>query len=176
VLDLDILGRDNQVRHSRTSTWVVLLAVLTSTMWSPSPIRAVQPVSQVATAVGQLLDQSGYTYTKHSDTVWSINRRGNYLSEFKVVIGTGNDLMVTFVTVAKKAQLKRSEDLLFMLLRLDHEFDYVKVGLDDDQDLFVRVDSSPRLLDLQEFKATVEQVAKSADEVYGKVRPFLNTP
>ena len=84
--------------------------------------------------------------------------------------------MVTFVTVAKKAQMNRSQDLLLTLLRQDHEYDYVKVGLDRDDDLFVRIDSNARLLDLQEFKATVEQVAHSADDLYKQVRPFLNTP
>ena len=78
--------------------------------------------------------------------------------------------------VVKKAQMNRSDDLMLMLLRQDHTYDFVKVGLDADDDLFVRIDSTPRLLDLQAFKATVEQVAHSADEVYEKVRPFLNIP
>ena len=164
------------MKHLRTTTLVALLAVFVSTMWSPTPIRAMQPASEVAIKVAQLLDRSGYTYTKHNDTVWSINRRGNSLSEFKVVIGVGDDLVVTFVTVAKKAQMNRSQDLLLTLLRQDHEYDYVKVGLDRDEDLFVRIDSNARLLDLQEFKATVEQVAHSADDLYKQVRPFLNTP
>lgn len=72
--------------------------------------------------------------------------------------------------------MKRSEDLLFKLHYLDHEFDYVKGGLDKDEDLFVRIDSNPRVLDLQEFKAPVEQVARSADDVYKQIRPFLKTP
>jgi len=164
------------MRRLRTTTLVVLLTVLVSTVWSPSPIRAMQPAGEVATKVAQLLDQSGYTYTRRNDTAWSINRRGNSLSEFKVIIGVGDDLMVTFVTVAKKAQMNRSQDLLLTLLRQDHEYDYVKVGLDRDDDLFVRIDSNARLLDLQEFKATVEQVAHSADDVYKQIRPFLNTP
>jgi len=164
------------MRRLRTTTLVVLLTVLVSTMWSPSPIHAMQPAGEVATKVAQLLDQSGYTYTRRNDTAWSINRRGNSLSEFKVIIGVGDDLMVTFVTVAKKAQMNRSQDLLLTLLRQDHEYDYVKVGLDRDDDLFVRIDSNARLLDLQEFKATVEQVAHSADDLYKQVRPFLNTP
>jgi hypothetical protein len=135
-----------------------------------------QPVGEVATKVAQLLDQSGYTYTKHSDTAWSINRQGNYLSQFKVIIAVGSDIMVAFVIVAKKAQMNRSEDLLRTLVRQDHEYDYVKVGLDRDDDLFVRIDSNARLLDLQEFKATIEQVANTSDEIYKQVRPFLNTP
>src|SRR5690349_13540582 len=110
------------MRRLRTTTLVVLLTVLVPMMWSPSPIRAMQPAGEVATKVAQLLDQSGYTYTKHNDTVWSINRRGNSLSEFKVIIGVGDDLVVTFVTVAKKAQMNRSQDLLLTLLRQDHEY------------------------------------------------------
>src|SRR2546422_1508377 len=68
---------------------VVLLTVLAFTMWSPSPIRAMQTTDEVATKIAELLDESGYVYTKHNDTVWSINRHGNYLSQFKVVVAAG---------------------------------------------------------------------------------------
>jgi hypothetical protein len=155
---------------------VALFTVFASTIWAPSPIRAMQPTDEVATKIAELLDQSGYAYTKHSDTTWSIKRQGINLSQFKVVVAAGPHIMVTFVTVVEKAQMNGSEDMLRMLLRQDHEYDYAKVGLDADDDLFVRIDSDPRLLDLRSFKGTIEQVANTADEVYKKVRPFLNTP
>jgi len=164
------------MRRLRAATLVVLLTALASTLCSPSPIRAMQPVDEVAAKIADLLDQSGYTYTKHNETVWSIKRQGNNLSQFKVVVAAGRDLMVVFVTVVRKAQMNGSEDLLHTLLRQDHEYDYVKVGLDADDDLFVRIDSDPRLVDLQSFKNTIEQVAITADEIYKKIRPYLNTP
>ena len=164
------------MRRLRAATLVVLLTAFASTLWSPSPIRAMQPVDEVATKIADLLDQSGYTYTKHNETVWSIKRQGNNLSQFKVVVAAGPHIMVTFVTVVEKAQMNGSEDMLRMLLRQDHDYDYVKVGLDADDDLFVRIDSDPRLLDLRSFKDTIEQVANVADEIYKKVRPFLTTP
>ncbi len=58
-------------------------------------------------------------------------------------------------------------------MKFNHHVDRVKIGLDDDGDTFVRVDLSLRLLDAQEFKLNVEQVAAGADELAGKSRRHL---
>jgi len=61
-------------------------------------------------------------------------------------------------------------------LKFNHRVDRVKIGLDDDGDTFVRVDLSLRVLDAQEFKLNVEQVAAGADEVFAGIQTFLKLP
>ncbi|MSU46409.1 MAG: hypothetical protein EXS42_04615 [Lacunisphaera sp.] len=43
----------------------------------------------------------------------------------------------------------------------------MKIGLDDDDDLFVRVELKPKSIDLQEFKFLVRQNIKAAEAVRG---------
>jgi hypothetical protein len=62
------------------------------------------------------------------------------------------------------------------LLRLNAEIDYVKVGMDDDGDAFVRIDLNARGLDQQEMKDNIEQLAAAADVVYAAIKPYLATP
>lgn len=59
---------------------------------------------------------------------------------------------------------------MYKLLRLSHSIDYVKIGLDDDEDLFVRTEVKTKLMDLQEFKAIVENCIRA----YGKIKSALN--
>jgi hypothetical protein len=54
--------------------------------------------------------------------------------------------------------------------------DRAKIGLDADGGLSVRVDSAVRILDVEELKAVVEQVAAATDEIYKIISPSLLSP
>jgi hypothetical protein len=58
------------------------------------------------------------------------------------------------------------------MMKANGDFDYVKIGFDQDGDIFVRADIPPSA-DLASFKAVVEQVAAAADEFYGRVKSLL---
>ena len=49
----------------------------------------------------------------------------------------------------------------------------MKVGLDADDDLSVRIDAPLRIADAQEFHDIVTQIKNSSDEIYGKIEPQL---
>jgi hypothetical protein len=84
--------------------------------------------------------------------------------------------VVLGVIVAAKKNMRLTSDLSFKLLRLAHATGYVKVGLDDDEDLYVRTELRVRMLDLEDFQAAVEDVNSDADKAAAEVKPFLITP
>jgi hypothetical protein len=55
------------------------------------------------------------------------------------------------------------------LLSANHEYDYVKVGLDKDGDMFVRIDDWIPTVNARHLKETINQVANASEEVYVKV-------
>ena len=57
------------------------------------------------------------------------------------------------------------------LLRFANRLDYVKVGLDTSDAVFVRNEARLKSLDLEEFKNNVDKVADAADRVYLKLQP-----
>jgi hypothetical protein len=61
----------------------------------------------------------------------------------------------------------------YMLLKANHEYDQVKIGFNNDDDLLVRIDASMRLADALYLKNVVSQVKNSSDEIYGKIQPQL---
>ena len=66
-----------------------------------------------------------------------------------------------------------STGFMRILLHLNSTLDRVKIGYDDDGDLFVRCDSSVRVLDAKEFHAIVDQVSAATDEVYKGISEWL---
>jgi len=144
---------------ARTRSLIVLLAVLA--------VPAVPAQTQGGLAkVGQLLKASSYDFSQKTATVWSADFKGKSLTTFRLVVAVQDDVMVTFVTVAEKARLPMSVDFMHKLLRFNSTLDRVKIGFDDDGDLFVRCDASVRILDARELAAIVDQVSAAADEVY----------
>lgn len=138
----------------------------------PAPLQGQADAAKVE----QLLQQSGYRYRKVSDGVWVIERQGKSLPKFTIIFASGSGFLVMGVIVATKKTMNTTSDMMFKLLKLNHSLDYVKIGFDDDDDLFVRGEVKTRQLDLQEFKESVERVSTDADQIYEAIKPYLKTP
>jgi hypothetical protein len=158
---------------------MVMAVAAALTSLGPLPVRAqvsdavgaAAQASQAADAakVEKLLKASGYTYTTHSANTWSVEFDRKNLGKFRVIVSTGSDLVVTFVILAKQAAIDKTPQLLETLVSSNHDYDYAKIGLDKDGDLFVRIDSPLRLIDAKELKSIIGQVANASDELFGKV-------
>ena len=156
----------------RLACGALLGLALTLPAWgADAPAPAPDPA---AAKVFRLLDASGYEYTKKSDTVWYIVKHGTNLGDFKVIGANEGDLLVVFVTVAKKDHIEMDMDLATKMLSLNNDLDQVKIGIDNDGDAFVRTDISVRILDKDAFKAVIEQVAAAAEETYTAMKPFTD--
>ncbi|MGD0294893.1 MAG: hypothetical protein ABSB30_13665 [Terracidiphilus sp.] len=137
---------------------------------------AAQTSEEGAAKMVSLMQANNYNFvTTRSPTVWVIHFTGTHLKDTKVVLAldTSNNQMVIFVTVVEKRRMPVTTDFLHTLLKFNHEFDRVKVGLDADDDLSVRIDAPLRLADAQEFHDIVTQIKNASDEIYGKIEPQL---
>lgn len=158
------------MRHNRSIAASILIALVLC--FQAQTGRAYTQDSPPA-LIARLLDQSGYTFTKAADGVWAIAFRGKALSEFNVVVTSQQDIVVMFVIVAGKKDLKTTPELMAKLLKLNADLDRVKIGIDGEGDTFVRVDLSARVLDIRELKTNVEQVAAAADVVFEATKPYM---
>ena len=137
---------------------------------------AAQTAEEGSAKMVSLMQANNYPFiTTRSPTVWVIHFTGAHLNDTKVVLAldTSNYQMVIFVTVVEKRRMPVTTDFLHTLLKFNHEYDRVKVGLDADDDLSVRIDAPLRLADAQEFHDIVTQIKNSSDEIYGKIEPQL---
>ena len=130
----------------------------------------------IAVKIGQFLEKSGGKYTKFADTIWTVAYQGTSLKNFDVMVATlpNTELIVMSVTIAKKKDIRLTQDLLYKLLEYNDMADYVKAGFDDEGDLFLRADLNGRLIDLQEFNVVLEQLAAASDDLHKQIKTSLN--
>ncbi|HYE71808.1 MAG TPA: YbjN domain-containing protein [Blastocatellia bacterium] len=141
------------------------------------PIQTIAQASQDKTGpkLVQLLEQSGYKYTKAADKAWTIPFTGKVISDFIAVVTYEEDIVVIFTIVAEKAEYKVTPELMQKLLRMNGDLDRVKIGIDKEGDMFVRIDLSISTLTADELKINANQVASATEQVYEAITPFLVT-
>ena len=157
----------------KTST-LILLLVAALACFLPGPHTSYAQNTS-SPKIARLLEDSGYPYTKASNNVWSLPFQGKALPKFLLVASTQQDILVLFVVVAEKKDFKVTPELMQKMLKLNGDLDRVKIGFDKDGDAFVRVDLSIRVLDSQELKENIEQVAAAADELFTAIKPFTTS-
>jgi hypothetical protein len=139
------VNRGKLMKNLHTGAVALFLAFALCAASTPS--RADDAATAASTKVKGLLDRSGYKYKTHKPNVWSIDFDKKNLGKEVVIISTNDTLIVTFVILAKDAQIRKTGELMSKLLTADHEYDYVKVGFDGDGDMFVRIDAPVRVTD-----------------------------
>src|SRR5438132_6232027 len=132
-----------------------------------------QPAGAQSMGMDAMLKQTGYGYTTHNATTWSIDLTRKNLGKVKVILSTGSDILVIFVIVAKKAAIQKTPQMMEALLTANHDYDYTKIGLDKDGDMFVRVDMPLQSVDANDLKQIVDHMANASDEVYAKVARWV---
>ena len=124
--------------------------------------------------VVQLVTGSGYQAKDLGDGVWIIDFQGTQKPKLQMLIASGADFVVFGVILAVKQDMNVSSEMMFKLMKFNNAYDYVKIGFDADDDLFLRAEIKTKMLDRAEFNETVERVRKDADEVYGAIKPYLS--
>ncbi|HJQ69856.1 MAG TPA: YbjN domain-containing protein [Blastocatellia bacterium] len=158
------------MKRKTTALVLITLAALAS---SHTGLHTSYAQDSSASKVARLLEESSLGYSKASNNVWSVPFQGKALPNFLVVASVQQDILVLFVVVAEKKDIRVAPELMQKMLKMNADLDRVKIGFDKDGDAFVRIDLSIRVLDVQEFKANIEQVAAAADELFTAIKPFI---
>lgn len=155
------------------------LLTLTIALTLSSPARAAAgPRSQKAdpqlvAKLAQILERSGYPYKKAADNIWVVNFKGKSQADINIFVTSADNLIVMGAVVAPKSAMKVTPELMLKLLRLTHEIDRVKIGFDDDEDLFLRAEVISRCFDVEDFKSNMEQVSAGTDKVRAEIKSYL---
>jgi hypothetical protein len=157
---------------------ITALAAIVILMFSPwsrtaTPQQPSAATRASAAKVLPLLKESGYTYKTISESVWTMEWSRPSLGKFTVLMGVQDDQFVAGVVIAEKARIPITVDLMHKMLTLGNDLDYVRIGLDNDGDAYVRVEVRTRVMDLVEFKSDVEGMADAADKVFAAIKGDL---
>jgi hypothetical protein len=161
----------------RPKQFAACLVLSSAALFAAAPPLHAQSLNDKADKLVRLMKEDNFNYiATSSPTVFTIHLTGTNLKDIKVILALGEDEdsdLVIFVTVTPKSTMPTTADFRYTLLKFNHELDMVKVGLDGDDDLSVRIDGSMRLADATYIKNLVNQVKSASDEIYGKIQPSL---
>jgi len=157
--------------HKITVVSLVLMAI--SVTSAADPRGQVKSDPQIVSKLAQILEKSGYTYRKAADNVWVVSFKGKTKADIQVFVTSAENLVIMGTVVAPKASMNVSSEMMFKLLRMVHDIDRVKIGFDDDEDLFVRAEVTAKCFDVEEFKSAMDQVSAGSDKVYAAIKAHL---
>ena len=87
-----------------------------------------------------------------------------------LLLAQEGDMGVVGAVVQSKAKLHLTADLLQKLMKMNNSLDYVKVGIDDDGDLFVRSELQIESVTGDEFSAVVKKVVEASTKTYDALK------
>ena len=157
----------------KTPRIALVLGLIIAVSGAATTPAQVKTDPQVVAKLAQTLDKSGFPYRKATENVWVINFKDRSSADINVLVTSAENLIVIGAVVAEKRAMKVSPEMMFKLLRLVHDIDRVKIGFDDDEDLFLRAELNSKCLDVPEFKSAVEQVSGGVDRVRTEIKSSL---
>ena len=83
-----------------------------------------------------------------------------------LLIAQEGEMAIVGVVVESKANLHLSSDLLLQLMKMNNELEFVKVGIDNDGDLFIRTELHMPSLTEADFKVAVKNVVAGSAQIY----------
>ncbi len=158
------------------SSWqnVALLAALLLTLSvagkTPAQQRSAPGTVQTAVKVERLLKETGLNNKKYGEGIWLVEAQGK---NFPVLVAASGDVVVVGVIVVKKGTIAMSQEFLYKVAKLNHEYDFVKIGLDNEDDLFARSERKVAGLTAADFKETFDQVVNATDKVVEQLRGLV---
>lgn len=133
-----------------------------------------QPPRELTQRVTSMLEQSGYKYSKHSDSVWSVVFKGEKRSDVVVlVIAVAPDLIVEGV-IAEHDEVEDVAGAGYELLKHADAVPDITFLVDQDRDYIARARLVLKRMDAATFKSTVQSVALATDEAYGVVQQYVH--
>ena len=118
--------------------------------------------------VGTLIKKSGYGHQFISKGVWTVESTAGV-----ILIANDANILVVFMIIAKKEELKLNAEGLSDILKLSDELDYLKFVIDEDGSLAVRSESRLRLTDQAAFNETLVSVVSGYEKAVAKLAPHL---
>ena len=118
--------------------------------------------------VGRLLKSSGYEANSFGDGVWMIKRP----TTGPVLVAVQDDILVIGMVIAEKANFQVTAASAGDMLKLAHKLDYMKIGIDDDGDLFLRAELKVGSLVQDDLNDILVRVIRDSDKVREAIKPY----
>jgi putative sensory transduction regulator len=124
--------------------------------------------------VVQLLEDSGYRYTKQRSWLWAVVFAGKQMPSVSVWIMAANNELIIQGVVALHDQVVSAPDVMRRLLTMNGNGAGPAFLIDDDGHYVARSRFVLDELDETVFKSSLQAIVAATDAAYGAIKPFLS--
>jgi len=142
---------------------LMVLPALSMAQKARTAITATTPVSTLE----NMLSKTGYEFSKADGNIFLTKVVGKNMKDILIIATESEGMTILFCIVKEKATDAMTVAQYKQILKLTMEFDKVKIGLDDDESLMVRIDMTTRILDVAELTENIDQIGAACDDAYG---------
>ena len=128
---------------------------------------------EVTRRVTSILEQSGYKYSKHSESTWSMSFRGEKRAEVVVLVFAAPPDLVVEGVIAEHGEMENSAGAGHELLKHADSVPDISFLIDQDEDYIARARLVLKRADVIAFKAAVQSVALATDDAYSVLQQYL---
>ena len=142
-----------------------IACLVIATFFLTAVVSAQGPPDKTTEKITGFVKASKLPYTAHGNGTLIIDTTKGKL----VVVAKGGYFLASFAQVLPKAYLPRTDTVLFNLLQLNDTLNYSKVGIDQNGDLFVRIEARADFMDKHEFDRIINNLIVDYDKVKNTV-------
>jgi hypothetical protein len=118
------------------------------------------------TAFEKILNETGYPYTKNTDSSAIITFNGPAaIKSYSVIVFKASGVYVAFVDISTNMGIKVDPSKYKNILRANNSYDLVKFGLEEDGALTVRYEIYENGIKSENLKRIINQVAAATEEI-----------
>jgi hypothetical protein len=122
----------------------------------------------------QLLEESGYRYTKETPWLWSVPFEGRKMAHVAVWVMMNNEELIVEGVIARRDQVARPPDAMRHLLLMNGAYSALTFLLDEEGNYVARSRMALEELDGPTFLSSLQAIVAATDDAYGAMKGFLS--
>jgi hypothetical protein len=145
---------------------IYLAGLLLISIYSFAQSNNTSTSQKALTAFEKILNETGYPYTKNTDSSAIITFNGPAaIKSYSVIVFKASGVFVAFVDISTNMGIKVDPSKYKNILRANNSYDLVKFGLEEDGALTVRYEIYENGIKSENLKRIINQVAAATEEI-----------
>jgi hypothetical protein len=162
-------GRTAVRTHIGAVVGAAMLCVTCAVMVQAEPQRDALYVRVV-----QLLEASGYRYTKETPWLWSVPFEGRKMAHVSVWVMTNDKELILESVIARRDHIARPPDAMRQLLLMNGAYSALTFFLDEEGNYVARSRIILQELDGPTFLSSLQTIVAATDDAYSAMKGFLS--
>jgi hypothetical protein len=133
-----------------------------------------EPGRPVGSRVVQLLEESGYRYTKETPWLWALLFTGTRMPRVSVWVMTNDEEVIIESVIANRAQVVREPEAMRQLLVMNGTRNGMTFLVDKEGNYLARSRWILEQLDGPLFQASIQAIIAATDEAYANIRDYID--